>query len=718
MKKRGGDTSRRMNKEPYPEKIKKRNGRTVKFDPEKITKAIFAAAKAAGGKDRERAEQLTERVVQMIKKKYGHETPSVEGVQDLVEVALIEAGHARTAKAYILYREQHKKIRETQHALLNVQETLQGYLGKSDWRVYENSNEAFSFSGLLLYTAEEVLRSYILTQIYPLTISESHKKGYIHIHDLGHGIIGYCAGWSMKNLLVMGFGGVANKVDCKPAKHLNTLVHQVVNFIGCLQMEFAGAQAFSSIDTFMAPFVKLDNLDYKEVKQCMQQLVFSLNIPSRWGSQFPFSNVTFDWVVPDDLKDDPAIVGGKEQKFTYGDCQKEMDIINKAFLEVMLEGDAKGSVFTFPIPTYNITNDFDWDNENVNLLFDLTAKYGLPYFQNYVGSELDPSSVRAMCCRLNLNQSEIMNRPGNIWAPGDSTGSVGVVTMNLNRIGYEATTEEAFFEKLRYFMELAKESLEIKREVVNKNMEKGLMPFTKRYLGTFDNHFSTIGLCGMHECCMNFLGAGIETSEGQAFTIKVLKFMREQTRQFQIETSHLFNLEATPAEGTSYRLARLDKEMYPEIYTAGEDEPYLTNSTQLPVDYTEDVIAALKHQNEIQPLYTGGTIFHTFLGERMQNGELCKQLVKKIAENTRLPYFSITPTFTICRDHGYIKGEHFECPTCKGPTEVYSRIVGYYRPVQNWNVGKKEEFKDRQTYNQDLAVTTPFAKKIPSIPYP
>jgi len=693
-------------------KVKKRDGKIVDFDPKKITKAIFAAAQAVGGKDKEEAARLSSIVVESLNKDFKGKMPTVEDVSDAVEKVLIEEGHAKTAKAYILYRDQHKKLRESKNTFINVQNTIKSYIDRLDWQVKENSNEAFSFSGLLLYTAGEVMKNYNLTELYTPEIADAHRKGYVHIHDLSHGVIGYCAGWSLKNLLLLGFGGVPNKVDCKPAKHMSTIVHQMVNYIGCLQMEFAGAQAFSSVDTLLAPFVRADNLTFKQVKQAMQQLVFSLNIPSRWGSQYPFSNLTFDWTVPEDMKDQLAIVGGKEQIYTYGDCQKEVDLINKAFLEVMIEGDANGRVFSFPIPTYNLTKDFNWDSENAKLLFDLTAKYGTPYFQNYVGSNLDPSSIRAMCCRLNLNQTELMNRPGGMWGPGDSTGSIGVMTINMNRIGYEAKTKAEFFEKLNYYMTISKNALEIKRKVVEKNLKNGLMPFTKRYLGTFNNHFSTVGLCGMHECCINFIGKGIETKEGKEFTIEVLKFMRDEIKKFQQETGNLFNLEATPAESTAYRFARLDKDMYPDIYCSGEKEPYLTNSTQLPVDFSDDAIEAIEHQNEIQPLYTGGTMFHTFLGERMANGEACKRLVKKIAYNTKMPYFSITPTFSVCKKHGYIKGEKFKCPTCGEETEVYSRIVGYYRPIQNWNAGKVEEFKDRLEFDEAKTMKHEFKTKI------
>ena len=695
-----------------PAKIKKRDGTIVPFDQEKITNAIFKAAQAVGGTDRTESEKLSAKVIELVKEKFKDSIPTVEDVQDLVEKVLIEESHAKTAKEYILYREQHKKIREIKTVFIDAQKTISSYLNQSDWKVKENSNESFSFSGLLLYTAGEVMKNYNLNEMYAGPISEAHKKGYIHIHDLSHGVIGYCAGWSLKNLIIWGFGGVPNKVDCKPAKHMNTIVHQMVNYIGCLQMEFAGAQAFSSVDTLLAPFVKADNLEYKKVKQCIQQLVFSLNIPSRWGSQYPFSNLTFDWTAPEDMKEQPAIVGGNEMEFTYGDCQKEMDMINKAFFEVMLEGDANGRTFSFPIPTYNLTKDFDWYSENANLLFDLTAKYGTPYFQNYVGSDLDPKSIRAMCCRLNLNLVELMSRPGGMWGPGDSTGSIGVITLNMNRLGYESKSKEEFFKKLTYYMTLAKTSLEIKREVIEKSLQNGLMPFTKRYLGTFNNHFSTIGLCGMHECCINLLSKGIDTPEGTEFTIETLNFMRNKMREFQIETKNLYNLEATPAESTAYRFGRLDKEMYPDIFTSGIDEPFLTNSTHLPVDYTDDVIKAVEHQNKIQPLYTGGTIFHTFLGERMMDGQSCKKLVRKIAYNTRLPYFTITPTFSICKKHGYIKGEVYECSECGSETEVYSRIVGYYRPIQNWNAGKKEEFKQRLEFSEQKCLKNEFTNKI------
>jgi ribonucleoside-triphosphate reductase len=622
--------------------VRKRDGRVVEFVPEKITNAILKAAESVGGHDTEEAKKLTEKVITVIEYKFSEkEVPTVEEIQDVVEKVLIKSGHAKTAKAYILYRQQHAKIRATKDTYVDVVHTIGSYLGQLDWRVKENSNEDFSFSGLMLYISGKVISNYMLTEIYTPQIAEAHKKGYMHVHDLSHGLIGYCAGWSLKNLLKMGFGNVPNKVDAKPAKHMDVVVHQMVNYIGCLQMEFAGAQAFSSVDTLLAPFVKADKLTYKQVKQNMQELVFSLNIPSRWGSQYPFSNLTFDLVPPEDYKDQKAIVGGKEQDFTYGDCQEEMDMINKAFLEVMLEGDANGRIFTFPIPTYNLTKEFKWDGEKAKLLFELTAKYGSPYFQNYLGSNLDPKSIRAMCCRLNLNQLELINRPGHIFAAGDSTGSLGVVTINLNRLAYEAKQDKTkFHEKIGHYMTLAKESLEIKRKIVNNNLKGGLMPYTKTYLGTFRNHFSTIGLCGMHEASLNLIGKGIETEQGKELAVDTLNFMRDKLKEFQQETGNLYNLEATPAESTAYRLAKSDKEMYPEIITSGQETPYLTNSTQLPVDHTDDVIEALQHQNDIQPLYTGGTIFHTFLGEKLTDWQAAMKLVKKIAENTRIQFIS------------------------------------------------------------------------------
>jgi ribonucleoside-triphosphate reductase len=690
-------------REPKIKKIRKRDGRIVPFDKDKITTAIFKAGDAVGDKDRIQAEKLTWKVIRKLEEKFVEDMPTVEEIQDMVEKVLVWGGHYEAAKAYILYRDHHSRIRDFSANLLDVKGTINEYLNRTDWRVKENSNEDYSFSGLLLYTAGKVIANYSLDEIYTPQIGNAHRQGYFQIHDLSHGCVAYCAGWSLKNLLLRGFGGVPNKSNAKPAKHLDVVVHHMINYIGCLQMEFAGAQSFSSVDTLMAPFVRADNMSYKQVKQDIQKLIFSLNVPSRWGSQYPFSNLTFDWRVPKEMQDEKAIVGGQPQNFTYGDCQPEADMINKAFLELMCEGDCDGRVFTFPIPTYNLVKGFDWNGENTDLLFEMTGKYGLPYFQNYIGSGNDPGSIHSMCCRLNINLTELVNRPGHLFAAGDNTGSIGVVTINLNRLGYKAKSEEEFFNLLGQYMRLAKDSLETKRRIVENNLKNGLMPYAKTYLGTFRNHFSTIGLCGMNEACLNMLGQDIGSPAGKQFAIDTLVYMRDMLRDFQKETGNLYNLEATPAEGTSYRFAKIDRKMYPDIITAGgkgngSGEPFLTNSTQLPVDYTDDLLFTIRHQEEIQPLYTGGTVLHIFLGDRMADAESCRNLVKKVA-GTRLPYFSITPTYSICNDHGYISGEHPQCPQCKKETEVYSRVVGYYRPTKNWNAGKIEEFKRRKTFD-------------------
>ncbi|MFX1514330.1 MAG: ribonucleoside triphosphate reductase [Promethearchaeota archaeon] len=687
-------------------RIQKRTGEIVPFDQEKIKQAINKALRAVNKPNDRKASALTELVVLELDSRYDSKTvPTVEEIQDVVESILIRNGLVDTAKSYILYRAQRARIRESKSIFVDVNNTVVDYISKADWRVAENSNTDYSFSGLILHISGKVLAGYVLNNVYSDRIRDAHKQGYIHIHDLSHGIVSYCAGWSLKDLLLMGFGNVPNKADSYPAKHLSTAVGQMVNFLGVMQMEHAGAQAFNSVDTYLAPFVRADNLTYEQVKQCVQHLIYGLNIASRWGGQTPFTNLTFDLTVPEDLKDQQVIIGGKESDSSYGDYQKEMDMINLSFLELMEEGDAKGRIFTFPIPTYNLTKDFDWDSPIAQRIFEVTAKYGIPYFQNYIGSDLDPGAVRAMCCRLNIDQRELINRPGNIWGAGENTGSIGVTTINLNRIAYESATEKEFYRRLCYFMELARDSLERKRKVVNKNLKNGLMPYTKTYLGTLDNHFSTIGICGMNEACINLLGADISTDEGKQFSIKTLKFIRDKIQSFQQETGNLYNLEATPAESTAYRFGKLDKEKYPDIITAGtNDAPYLTNSTQLPVNATSDLFFALEHQNDIQPLYTGGTIFHTFLGERLPDTESCKNLVRKIAENTKLPYFSITPTFSICPSHGYIIGQYPICPEkgCNHETEVYSRIVGYFRPVKNWNIGKRQEFTDRITFKPDL----------------
>jgi len=682
-------------------RIRKRDGTIVDFTQDKITNAVNKAMEASGLKDWDSAKTISDIATFMVEEKFGGYTiPSVEQIQDIVELVLMKRGYHEIAKFYILYRERHKDIREARKTGINLERLIKDYINDVDWKIKENSNEGtMSFSGLNARVSGEVLANFALNQLYSEKSKKSHVEGAFHIHDLSYPIVGYCAGWSLENLLRKGFGHVPNQVHSFPARHLETATLHMVNFIGTMQGEFAGAQAFSSVDTLLAPFIRSDNLDYANVKQDLQKLIFGLNVPSRWGWQTPFSNLTFDWVIPEDMKDKKVIIGGEEQDSTYGDYQEEMDKINKAFLELMIEGDLKGRVFTFPIPTYNLTKDFDWDSSNANLIFEVTAKYGIPYFQNYIGTDMDPGDIRAMCCRLNLDQRELMKRPGSMWGPGDSTGSIGVVTINMNRIGYESSTASEFFEQLKNIMILAKESLETKRKVVNNILEKGLMPYTLVYLGHFENHFSTIGLCGMHEACLNFLGKGIGTPEGKEFTLETLNFMRDTIQHFQEETGNLYNLEATPAESTAYRLARLDREKYKNIITSGTNRfPYLTNSTQLNVDATRDIFEALQHQKDIQPLYTGGTIFHGFLPEAIDR-ETCKKLVRKIAE-TSLPYFSLTPTFSVCQNHGYLKGEFQQCPQCGEKTEVYSRIVGYLRPVATWNDGKQQEFKERTPYKK------------------
>jgi ribonucleoside-triphosphate reductase (formate) len=589
------------------------------------------------------------------------------------------------------------------HAL-DVSQTVKDYLLQDGWKANVNSNSNYSFSGLVLHTAGSVIANFVLNEVYSDKVRKAHEDGFFHIHDLTHGLIAYCSGWSLKNLLLMGFGNIPHQVDSRSAQHLDTAILHMINFLRCVYNEFAGAQAFSSVDTYLAPFVKEDNLSFEEVKQEMQRLVFSLNVPSKWGFEMPFTNFTFDIKAPEDLAKEKVIIGGKEQKTTYGDYQKEMDMINRAFLEVMLEGDDLGRIFTFPIPTYNLTKDFNWDSDIAKLLFKVAARFGIPYFQNYIGSNLDPNSIRAMCCRLNLNMNQLMNQPGSLWGKGDSTGSIGVVTINLNRLAYLASKKggkKEFFKFLSHYMELAKESLEVKREKVTQNLKEGLMPYARVYLGSFRNYFSTIGLCGANEACINLLGKSIDKPEGKLFAIEILQFMKKKLIEFQKQTGHLYNLEATPAESTAYRFALLDKKRENGIKTSGtKKDPYLTNSTQLPVDHTSDIAKALLHQNEIQPLYTGGTVFHTFLGEEIE-WEEARSLIKKIAFNTKLPYFTLTPTFSICPKHGRIKGQRFTCPKCGQQTEVYSRIVGYFRSVRLWNKGKKQEFAERKTFNSE-----------------
>jgi ribonucleoside-triphosphate reductase len=659
--------------------VVKRSGEIETYDRDKIKNAVIKAFTAVLGKSAtekaDRIEAVTARVEEMIDEMMGsrhlNSIPAIEEIQDLVEKALIEAKEIAVAKAYILYRAKHEAIRDVKWLMLNIDSTMDGYLKQEDWRVNENANVNYSLGGLILHNSGTITANYWLKNVYTPEIAEAHRNADFHIHDLSM-LSGYCAGWSLRQLIAEGLGGVADKITSKPAKHLSTLMQQAVNFLGCLQNEWAGAQAFSSFDTYIAPFVRADNLKDKEVKQCLQSFVFGVNTPSRWGSQAPFTNITLDWTCPEDVKDMKAVVGGEEMDFTYGDCKPEMDRVNRLFIELMIEGDADGRGFQYPIPTYNITHDFDWNSENSRLLFEMTARYGTPYFQNFVNSDLNPGDVRSMCCRLQLDKRELRKRGGGLFGSDELTGSIGVVTINLPRIGYLAKNEKDFYKRLENLMRLAKESLSVKRKAVNRLLENGLFPYTKRYLKKLDNHFNTIGLVGMNECLQNFLGEDvtINTEEGRAFSLAALNFMRNKLSDFQEETNELFNLEATPAESTSYRLAKHDKERFPNIITAGTDEPYYTNSTQLPVMLTEDVFDALDLQESLQIAYTGGTVFHAFLGEAIENWQTCRDLVKTIAENYRIPYYTISPTFSVCPTHGYLKGEHFTCPRCKADKET------------------------------------------------
>jgi len=686
------------------ERVEKRDGRIVDFDQSKITEAIWSAAQSVGGRNKRLARKLSDKVVHYLERTTDKKVPHVEEIQDAVEKVLIENGHAKTAKAYILYRKQHEELRKIKSTFLEVEELVDDYLGQKSWRVKENSNIGYSMSGLYKHAAGKVVSNYALDRMYPMEVSDAHRNGDIHIHDLSFGIAGYCAGWSLETLLREGFNGVPGRVESKPPKHYDTALLQMANFIGTLQNEWAGAQAFNSMDTLLAPFVRKDGLNYNEVKQGMQKFVFNLNIASRWGGQTPFTNLTLDWTVPGDLKEKRVIHAGETKGETYEDYQGEMDLINKAFLEVLMEGDMNGRPFTFPIPTYNVTDTFNWEGENAQLLFEMTAKYGLPYFSNFVNSpDLNPDDIRSMCCRLRLDERELeRNVTGGLFGSSDMTGSLGVVTINLPRLGYLSEDEEDFLERLDYMMVLAKNSLELKREVVNKNMENELLPYSKRYLGTLRNHFSTIGLVGMNEACLNMFDKGIATDDGKSFSIRILEYMKDRLQDFQEKTGNLYNLEATPAEGTCRRLAKIDKKKYPDITTAGDDTPYYTNSTQLPVDATDDLFEEVEIQEDLQTLYTGGTVFHTFLGERLTKRG-AKTLVKKLTHDSELPYITLTPTYSICSNHGYMSGEYEKCPDCGNSCEVYSRVVGYYRPVQNWNDGKSEEFDQRQTFQTSHA---------------
>lgn len=653
--------------------VVKRSGDIVKYDRTKIEKAISKAIEAVEHyPDTDKASVLTDRVEERLRLlmagRRANSIPAIEEIQDQVETTLIESNEVEIAKAYILYRARHEAVRDTKKLMLDINATMDGYLGQSDWRVNENANVNFSLGGLILHNSGTITANYWLNNIYTKEIREAHKTAAFHIHDLSM-FSGYCAGWSLRQLIQEGLGGVTDKITSKPATHLSTLVNQIVNFLGIMQNEWAGAQAFSSFDTYLAPFVKADNLTEKQVHQCIQSYVYGVNTPSRWGSQAPFTNITLDWTCPQDLRDKPAIVGGKEMDFTYGDCQKEMDLINKHFIQIMLGGDAEGRGFGYPIPTYNMTKDFDWNSENAKLLFEMTSQYGTPYFQNFINSDLDPSDVRSMCCRLRLDKRELRKRGGGLFGSDEFTGSLGVVTINLPQIAYLAKTEEEFFTRLDYLMDLAKESLCIKRKVIQRLYDGGLFPYTKRYLKTLNNHFNTIGLCGMNECCLNFLNKNIITPEGKAFAEKVLDHMRSRMQDYQEKTGELFNLEATPAESTSYRLARHDKERYPDIIASGTTDPYYTNSSQLPVDYTQDIFEALDHQESLQTRYTGGTVFHTYMGESIKDWKSCRNLVQSIMNNYRIPYLTISPTYSICPVHGYLSGQHFECPKCKAEKE-------------------------------------------------
>ena len=691
--------------------VMKRDGTIADFDIAKISVAItkaFEAEKVAYHPTV--IDLLALKVTSDFADKIKDNVISVEDIQDSVESVLSQAGYSGVAKAYILYRKQREKVRNVKAAMLNYKDLVDSYLDSSDWRVKENSTVTYSVGGLILSNSGAITANYWLSEIYDPEIAEAHRSAAIHLHDLSM-LTGYCAGWSLKQLICEGLGGVGGKITSKPAKHLASLCNQMVNFLGIMQNEWAGAQAFSSFDTYLAPFVKVDNLSYDEVKKCIESFIYGVNTPSRWGTQAPFSNVTLDWTVPNDLKNLPAIVGGKEMDFTYGDCKAEMDMVNKAFIEIMIEGDANGRGFQYPIPTYSITRDFDWsETENNRLLFEMTAKYGTPYFSNYINSDMEPNDVRSMCCRLRLDLRELRKKSGGFFGSGESTGSVGVVTINMPRIAYLAEDEKDFYKRLNHMMDISARSLHIKRAVITKLMNEGLYPYTRRYLGSFDNHFSTIGLVGMNEACLNakWLRADLTQEKAQKFTQDVLNHMRERLSDYQEQyNGELYNLEATPAESTSYRLAKHDVKMYPDIITANMNgDSYYTNSSHLPVGYTEDIFSALDIQDELQTLYTSGTVFHAFLGEKLPDWRAAANLVRKIAENYRLPYYTMSPTYSVCKNHGYLVGEQYTCPECGGKTEVYSRITGYYRPVQNWNTGKSQEFKDRKVYNIETSHLT------------
>ena len=685
--------------------VKKRDGKIVDFDIKKISDAITLAFEAQEKDFNPNIiDFLALKVTADFEPKIKNHHIAVEDIQDSVESVLVQAGYADVAKAYILYRRQREKLRNMKSTILDYKDLVDSYVKSIDWRVKENSTVTYSVGGLILSNSGAITANYWLSEIYDDEIANAHKNADMHIHDLSM-LTGYCAGWSLKQLIQEGLGGVTGKITSAPAKHLATLCNQMVNFLGIMQNEWAGAQAFSSFDTYLAPFVKADNLSYDAVKKCIESFIYGVNTPSRWGTQAPFSNITLDWTVPADLAELNCIVGGKEMDFKYKDCKKEMDMVNKAFIETMIEGDANGRGFQYPIPTYSITRDFDWsDTENNKLLFEMTAKYGTPYFSNYINSDMEPNDVRSMCCRLRLDLRELRKKSGGFFGSGESTGSVGVVTINMPRIAYLSTDKADFYRRLEHMMDVAARSLKIKRTVITKLLDEGLYPYTKRYLGTFNNHFSTIGLVGMNEVGLNanWLGNDMTHPETLAFTKEVLNFMRDKLSDYQEKYGDLYNLEATPAESTSFRLAKHDKKFYPDIITASDtangETPYYTNSSHLPVSFTDDIFAALDLQDELHTLYTSGTVFHGFLGEKLPNWQSAATLVRTIAENYKLPYYTLSPTYAVCKNHGYIAGEVYECPECGAKTEVYSRITGYYRPVQNWNDGKSQEFKARKVY--------------------
>ncbi|KPU27664.1 ribonucleoside-triphosphate reductase [Caloranaerobacter sp. TR13] len=692
-------------------RVQKRNGNIVDFDIQKIENAIFAAAKAVGGDDRKEARRLAEMTANILEEAFGAGVPTVENIQDIVEKVLIEEGHAKTAKAYILYRKKHEELRDVKNLFMDAEKMIEEYVSLEDWRINENANMGFSLQGLNNHIVESITKKYWLNKIYRKELRDAHINGDLHIHDLGL-LAPYCCGWDLEALLIHGFKGASGKIESKPAKHFQSFLGQIVNWLYTLQGEAAGAQAISSLDTYVAPFIYYDGLTYEQVKKIVQSFVFNLNIPTRVGFQTPFTNITLDITPHPMLKNLPVVIGGKRMEKTYGEFQKEMDMFNKALCEVMMEGDGAGRSFSFPIPTINITKDFPWDSEVANLIMEMTRKFGTPYFANFINSEMSPEDVRSMCCRLRLDNRELRRRGGGLFGANPLTGSINVVTLNMARIGYLSKNKEEFKRRVRELMELAKEICETKRKVLEGYMEAGLYPYSKFYLQGikdaegeyFKNHFSTIGLNGMNEACVNLFGKDITTEEGNEFAIEIMEFMNKVIQIFQEETGSLWNLEASPAESASYRFARMDKKLYPKIFTQGDKEPYYTNSTQLPVGHTKDIFEAVSLQDKLQSLYTGGTVFHGFIGEEIDSVEVVKALIKKVFENSKIPYFTVTPTYSICPEHGYISGEHFNCPECGKEAEVWTRVVGFHRPVQSWNKGKKEEYKDRLEFDTEYSI--------------